>query len=85
MDQTFNVLQPQIIEALNAKFLISGAFPGETAGYTLIDGFIIQSVQERPAGIVIGGKSVPLVAVVGNATGKVYYFALKALLPTLAI
>ena len=81
----FNSLKSQITTALNLKFQKKEAFMGETNGFTLIDGFVVQTIQEQASGVVIGGKSVPMIMVVGNATGRVYYFALKALLPSLSI
>lgn len=81
----FNSLKTQITTALNQKFQNSEAFRGETQGFTLVDGFVVQTIQEQASGVVIGGKSVPMVMVVGNATGRVYYFALKALIPSLTI
>lgn len=81
----FNSLKTQITTALNQKFQNAEAFAGENQGFTLVDGFVMQTIQEQPAGLVIGGKSVPMVMVVGNATGRVYYFALKALVPSVNI
>ena len=78
----FNSLKTQITDALNKKFSNQGAFPGESSGFTLVDGFVMQTLQEQAQGFVIGGKSVPMIMVVGNSTGRVYYFALKALLPS---
>ena len=75
----FQTLKPQIVNALNIKFQNRDAFPGETSGFTLVDGFVMQSIQDQSGGIYIGGKSVPMVMAVGNTTGKIYYFALKAL------
>ncbi len=50
----------------------------------LIDGFILQPIQQTIGNsIIVGGPQVPLVAVVGVSSGKVYYFAVKALLPDL--
>jgi hypothetical protein len=45
----------------------------------------MQSIQDELGGIYIGGKSIPVVMVVGNSTGRVYQFALKALLPEVQI
>ena len=83
-DSSFIALKSQIVAALNDRFA-KGSFGGETQGFTLIDGFITQSVQEQSKGVFLGGKSIPLVAVVGNSTGRVYYFALKALLPNITL
>jgi hypothetical protein len=63
----FNSLKTQITEALNKKFGTIGAFPGETSGFTLVEGFSMQSIQDELGGIYIGGKSIPVVMVVGNS------------------
>lgn len=82
----FNSLKKQITEALNDRFSKQGAlFSGETSGFTLVDGFVMQSIQDKLGGIYIGGKSIPMVMVVGNSSGRIYYFALKALLPDVNI
>lgn len=48
----------------------------------LMDGFINLSLNKKLTGsIVIGGPSLPIIAAVGKNTGRVYLFALKALLP----
>lgn len=52
------------------------------AGFTLIDGFIMQQLnKEISRDIIIGGdvNLLPLVAVVGNTSGRLYYFAVKKL------
>jgi hypothetical protein len=81
----FNSLKSQITTALNQKFQNREAFLGETTGFTLVDGFAIQTIQDQTAGFILGGKSVPMVIVVGNTTGRIYYFALKALIPNLEL
>ncbi len=49
-------------------------------GFTLVDGFIMQPLSGDISGtVVIGGPTIPLVAIVGNTSGRIYYFALKAL------
>lgn len=50
---------------------------------TLLDGFFSQQVQfELSNNIIIGGSpTIPMIAVVGINSGRVYYFAIKALLP----
>lgn len=78
MDHTFEELKPRILQALQQRRI-----EGELTGLTLVDGFVMQGLQDRTNGIFIGGKSIPLVAVVGNTSGRMYYFALKALLPDL--
>lgn len=54
------------------------------AGFTLIDGFSNLSLQtELSNSVIVGGPSIPMVAIVGNTSGRVYTFALKAILPRL--
>ena len=49
-------------------------------GFTLVDGFIMQPLNNEVSGnITFGGPTIPLVAIVGNTSGRMYYFALKAL------
>ena len=53
---------------------------------SLIDGFINQPVfKELTGAIVIGGPTIPMIAAVGNSSGRVYFFALKAILPEVEI
>lgn len=53
-------------------------------GFTLIDGFSNLSLQgEISNNIVIGGPTIPTVSIVGNTSGRVYTFALKAIMPNL--
>ncbi len=79
-NKTFQELKPEIDRQLRTRLV---SMPDEYSGFTLVDGFVMQSVQEKLGGLYIGGKSIPMVMVIGNATGRVYYFALKALLPNL--
>ena len=58
------------------------AFPGETKGFTVVDGFFNVPIQSELSGsFVIGGPAIPMVAIVGNKTGRIYYFALKVIAP----
>lgn len=50
---------------------------------TLIDGFINQLITiEISNTFTLGGPSIPMVALVGES-GQLYFFALKAILPSL--
>jgi hypothetical protein len=74
----FSDYKQQIIDTLNAK----EAQLGISEPITLIEGFINQPLQkEFTGGLVIGGPAIPMIAVVGNNSGRIYYFALKALIP----
>ncbi len=58
----------------------------DPAGFILIEGFINMPTQnEVGAAFVIGGPTIPTVAVVGKTTGLVYTFALKILLPNIKL
>jgi hypothetical protein len=55
----------------------------DPAGFSLVDGFIMQPLSAEVSGnLTLGGPTLPLVAVVANTSGRVYYFAAKALLPS---
>ena len=72
------------MEALSIKFRQTPLL-GESNGFVLIEGFAMQSIQPQTEGISIGGNAIPMVIVVGNTTGRVYQFALKALLPDVTL
>jgi len=73
----FSEYKEQIIKSLNDK----GSSLGIQEPVKLIDGFINQPVyNELTDSFVIGGPTIPMIAVVGNS-GRIYFFALKALLP----
>jgi len=74
----FEDYKPGITEAIQRK-LQETPIHGEN-GFTLIEGFIMQPISSELSGsIFIGGPTIPLVAVVGNTSGRIYYFALKTL------
>ena len=54
---------------------------------SLLDGFFSQQVQhELSNNVIIGGlPTIPMIAVVGESSGRVYFFAAKALLTDLNI
>ena len=48
----------------------------------LVDGFVNDPItNELTDALVIGGPRVPMVMLVGENTGRVYWFAVKTLLP----
>ena len=74
----------EITNAIHAK-LQAVPITGEN-GFTLVDGFIMQPLSGELSGnIIIGGPTIPLVALVGNTSGRMYYFALKVLIPDFKI
>jgi hypothetical protein len=77
----FSDLEPRILAALQQK--------GNTLGLTEepmdIVGMTSIMMQDDLGTYQIGGKSIPAVVVVGHNTGRVYQFAIKALLPDVDI
>jgi hypothetical protein len=82
----FEEYRKKVTEALDKRLKMPGGpFMGES-GYTLIDGFFNQPFQkEMSSNFVIGGPALPMVAIVGNTTGRVYFFALKVLVPDIKL
>ena len=78
----FSKYKERITNALKQKQLNLGIHEP----VSLVDGFINQPIQqELSSNIVIGGPSIPMIAVVGNTSGRIYYFALKALIPEIGL
>ena len=76
----FNDIRGEIQEALNSRSVHLGI----NEPVTLLDGFInVPIYNQLSRNVVIGGPTVPMIAVVGNNSGRVYYFALGQLLPHL--
>ncbi len=56
----------------------------DSQGFTLIEGFFNPLLpKEISKNIVLGGSSVPMIAVMENSYGRLHFFALKKLLPEL--
>ncbi len=84
-NNSFKELKPQIQAAIQQKMGLLTIQHGET-GFTLLDGFFNFPIQDEISGsIVIGGPTVPMVAIIGNTSQRVFFFPLKALLPALTI
>jgi hypothetical protein len=68
---------------LKLNDLLKGGFiSGEDDGFTMIEGILMQPIQnEISSSLMLCGPTVPSVAIVGNKSGRIYYFALKKLLP----
>ena len=78
----FSDYKEKIIKALNEK----APQHGIQEPTILVDGFMNQPIQkESIGGLVIDYPAIPMVAVVGNNSGRIYFFALKKLLPHLKI
>lgn len=80
----FEAYKTQIQTAIESK--ITTGVISDPAGFILIDGFINMPFQKEMGGaFVIGGPSIPAVAVVGKSTGLIHTFALKILLPNIQL
>lgn len=77
----FENYKSKIITALKQKGDLKISEP-----VTLIDGFVNQPLQGEISGsITIGGPSIPMIMLIGNNSGRIYFFALKAILPDIKI
>lgn len=76
----FATLKKEIVKSLEERLQLIGI----TESVTLVDGFVNQPLNMQVTGnVVIGGPSIPMIVLVGNETGRVYFFALKAILKNL--
>lgn len=76
----FSEIKDRIRTAIDSKSL----FLGITEPVSLIDGFINSPISMELSGsFVIGGPTIPMIMLVGTQTGRIYFFALKALIPDL--
>lgn len=74
----FEEYKQQILDSLNSR----GASLGLNEPVTLVDGFFNFPLQKEMTGdLVIGGPTLPAVLLVGQNSGRLYFFALKVLLP----
>jgi hypothetical protein len=84
-DQTvlkFEDMRPRIIAALKDHSKNSGI----KEEVSLVDGFVSQPFSlELSNSVILGGPMVPLIMLVGNESGQIYFFALKAILKDLDI
>lgn len=73
----FSDIKERITDEINSRSEKMGIH--ETV--TLFDGFVRQPYDPELSGTyVIGGPTVPMIMLIGNTTGQVYFFALKAVL-----
>lgn len=80
----FENYKQSIIKAIKEKLEIKNI--KSEGGFDLIEGFFNRPIQTKIAGkIIIGGKTVPMVAIAEKKTGRMHFFALKALLPEIEI
>lgn len=81
----FEDIKPKIEKALfeKLKYLPKS---DEKENFSLIDGFItLTSRAEISNNTIIGGPNIPVVGLIGNMSGIIYPFALKAILPDIEI
>lgn len=80
----FSEIKNRLQDALQEKLKLT-PIPNE-AGFALIEGFMTFPIQaELSNNLIIGGPNVPMVGIVGNTSGRIYTFALKAILPDIQI
>jgi hypothetical protein len=78
----FDQEKEKIQKAIEKK--ISSGVISDPEGFILIEGFINMPTQNEVGGaFVLGGPTIPTVAVVGKTTGLIHTFALKILLPNI--
>lgn len=78
----FSDIEHEAKEAIQEKLKLS-PISGEN-GFHFIEGFFYpQLLSSFSSDIILGGTALPMVGVVGKTTGRIYTFALYALLPRL--
>ena len=79
---SFKELEPQITKAL--KKLDKENYFGENRALIVLDGFVTVPVQSTIGGGegIIFGRNLPMVAVIDNGNGRIWYFSLKQLVPS---
>ena len=76
----FSEIKDELVIALNDKLQSKKLHISEKV--TIVDGFVNQPLSMELSGsFVIGGPTMPMIMLVGNESGRIYYFALKAILP----
>jgi hypothetical protein len=79
----FSEIKDELVKALNDKLQSNKLHISEKV--TIVDGFVNQPLSMELSGsFVIGGPAVPMIMLVGNESGRIYYFALKAILPNIS-
>jgi len=77
----FDEIKPQLLQALRTKSKLV-----DNESVSLVDGFVSNPISmELSRSITLGGPMMPLVMLVGNESGQVYFFALKALIPNIEL
>ncbi len=81
--KNFSEHKDEILKALNEKMSKGEIKIQEKV--TIVEGFFMQSFQDTLQGIQLGGRTVPSIMLVGEESGQIYFFALKAILPNIQI
>lgn len=78
----FSAYEEKILEAIKSKL----PYADIHEELSLVNGFINQPIhKELTSGFVVGGPSIPMVSAVGKKSGRMYFFALKALIQDIEI
>ena len=77
----FNEIKPKILAALQANPKVE-----IKESVSLVDGFVSQPISmELSNSVMLGGPMIPMIMLVGNESGQIYIFALKAILKDIEI
>ena len=80
----FSEIKEELQKKLQEK-LRNTPIPNEE-GFTLIEGFITTTLQGEISGsFILGGPVIPTIGIVGGTSGRIYTFALKAVMPNIKI
>lgn len=80
----FSEMREDIQNALNKKLTQTPI--SDEAGFSIIEGFMNMPIHsEVSSSIIAGGPNIPMVGIVGNSSGRIYFYALKAILPDVKI
>lgn len=76
----FEDIKPDILSALQQKAKALGE------PVSLVDGFVSsQFNNELSDSVLLGGPTIPMVMLIGKESGRLYFYALKALLNNIEI
>jgi hypothetical protein len=76
----FEDVKKDILDALNNRRIKI------TEPVTLLEGFVNEPfAKELSSSFLIGGPTVPMIMLLGDESGQIYLFALKAILPNIGI
>ena len=75
----FHLIKQQIIDEINKRWISN---LGISEQVTLVDWIVNQPIYDELTGnVVIWWPAIPMIMLVGQTSARVYFFALKALLP----